>query len=100
MTAEIVANFNFSNIDKKDDRLTRQMVEVQKAMMELGDAALPSEELSELVSIVNSMTSIFSTAKICFDPDMEVAELEKIKTACPADKLMALEPGKHRDNNP
>ncbi|GAV03331.1 hypothetical protein RvY_13773-2 [Ramazzottius varieornatus] len=92
MVAEIIAHFNFTN-SSSDDPLAIQMKNVQKSMVELGDANLPKEELKELVSIVNSMTNIFSTAKICFDPEMEVAELEQMKADCPADKLMALDPG-------
>ncbi|OQV18607.1 Angiotensin-converting enzyme [Hypsibius exemplaris] len=87
LVAKIAAKFDLSK--SRDTR----MKTTQKKMKELGDASLDPAELTELVKIVNGMESVYSTAKICFDPNAHVnkASLEN-PTNCAESKKLPFDP--------
>ncbi|XP_055345454.1 angiotensin-converting enzyme-like [Paramacrobiotus metropolitanus] len=90
--AKMIVRFNVSGMPASEEQLRR----LRKDLSELGDSALDPVELSELTSTVNHMSSVYSTAKICFDAGSRtsVAQLRNLTGTgqCPEEMRVAYDP--------
>ncbi|XP_055331231.1 angiotensin-converting enzyme-like [Paramacrobiotus metropolitanus] len=93
---------NFTNIAAKMastfqiDKMPpdEQLQRIYKALTILGNSALPPSEFEELTTIINNMSSTYSTVVLCFDTTSSVQTLQDWQTSgtCPADKQTVFDP--------